>query len=80
MTSGMICIRNDFAHQVTTTFDIPAVVSRCGQLRTKAPDYPGVTVGSAGQFETAAMAIIVSPINRPHHVAKERRASRPWPS
>jgi hypothetical protein len=73
-------IRNDFAHQVTTTFETPAVVSRCRELRSKAPDYPGVTVGSAGQFETAAVAIIVSLISRPHYVAKERRASKPWPS
>lgn len=72
-------IRNEFAHHIETSFDTPSVVSRCAQLRMKAEDYGDVKVGPSGQFQTAAVAVIMNLINRPHSVSQERRATKTWP-
>lgn len=77
-------IRNDFAHQIETTFETQSVVNRCRELRKKAPDYThhelgDVKVDASGQFQTAAVALILNLINRPHYVGERRRKSEAWP-
>jgi mannitol operon repressor len=72
-------IRNEFAHNIETTFGTPSIVSRCSQLRLKAEDYGDVKVGSAGQFQTAAISVITNLINRPQYVSQERRVTKVWP-
>jgi DNA-binding MltR family transcriptional regulator len=77
-------IRNDFAHDMHTSFDTPSVVERCKILKMKAHDYSSekmgdVRVDSAGQFQTAAVALIMHLTNRPHYVAKYRRDEATWP-
>jgi len=77
-------IRNDFAHDIHTTFDSNSVMERCKLLKMKAHDYTDqrlgeVKVGSAGQFQTAAVSLIMQLTNRPKYVGEERRLSRDWP-
>jgi len=77
-------IRNDFAHDMHTTFETPSVVDRCKELRFKAHDYGSkekgdVVIGAPGQFQTAAVGLILNLVNRPHYVAKHRRAGQKWP-
>lgn len=77
-------IRNDFAHDIHTTFETPSVVDRCRLLRLKAHDYSSekmgdVVVPPAEQFTTAAVSLIMHFTNRPHFVAQRRRAYRDWP-
>jgi mannitol operon repressor len=77
-------IRNDFAHDIHTTFDTPSVVDRCKLLRHKAHDYTSekmgeVVVPPAGQFTTAAVGLIMNLTNRPHYVGKHRRTYGNWP-
>jgi hypothetical protein len=72
-------IRNDFAHEVETTFDTPSVVDRCRLLRHKADDCGDVKVGSFGQFQSAAIGVIMSLINRASYVGQQRRKSETWP-
>jgi DNA-binding MltR family transcriptional regulator len=77
-------IRNDFAHDIHTTFETPSVVDRCKLLRIKAHDYTSdkmgeVKVNAAGQFQTAAVALIMNLTNRPHYVSKKRCLEAKWP-
>jgi hypothetical protein len=77
-------IRNDFAHDIHTSFQSPSVADRCRKLRHKAPNYVHpetgpVTVDAAGQFTTAAVALIMNLVNRPHYVAKRRCTAVQWP-
>lgn len=77
-------IRNDFAHNIHTSFATQSVIDRCKLLRHKAHDYHSpslgeVTVSPRGQLTTAAVGLILNLVNRPHYVAKERRESRDWP-
>jgi mannitol operon repressor len=76
-------IRNDFAHNIHTTFQTPSVADRCKELRHKAHDYTSlergeVKVDAAGQFTTAAVGLIMNFTNRPHYVGKRRCASGAW--
>lgn len=77
-------IRNDFAHDIHTSFDTRSVVDRCKELLLKAPNYTHsemgkIEVGPAGQFESAAVALIMGLINRPHYVSEKRCAAVQWP-
>src|SRR6185437_3502798 len=77
-------IRNDFAHDMHTTFDTPSVVDRCKELRFKAHDYGSKEMGDvvippAGQFQTDAVGLILNLVNRPHYVTKQRRIEQNWP-
>jgi|GEM_PF-4386569 predicted deacetylase len=50
----------------------------------KADDYDSeklseFRVNATGQFETAAVALIMNFLNRPHYVAKQRRTPQKWP-
>jgi hypothetical protein len=71
-------IRNDFAHELETTFDTPSVVDRCRLLRHKAEDYGDVKVGSFSQFQSAAIGVIMNLINRASYVGQQRRKSEQW--
>jgi len=77
-------IRNDFAHQVHTSFQTESIVSRCDQLKFKAKNYKKVDgtpvdVEADGQFTTAAVGLILTLTNRAHYVAQQRRTSQTWP-
>jgi mannitol operon repressor len=72
-------IRNEFAHQVETTFDTPSVIDRCKLLKHKAEEYGDVQMGAFGQFQTAAVGVIMNLTNRPFYVSKQRRKSEAWP-
>lgn len=77
-------VRNDFAHSIHTTFQTQSVVDRCKKLHFKAQDYTKadgieVIVDASGQFLTAASALILRFVNRPHYVGKERRKHQDWP-
>lgn len=76
-------IRNDFAHDVLTTFETPAVKNRCRELTLKAPDYLGeggepVVLNAEGQFTTAAVSLIMGFTNRAHYVSRTRRTEIAW--
>lgn len=76
-------IRNDFAHNLHTSFTTQSVIDRCKLLRLKAHDYSSekmgdVTVNPSGQFQTAAVALIMNLTNRPHYVAEKRRMHGAW--
>ena len=73
-------IRNDFAHDIHTSFTTPSVASRCSQLLSRAKDYPGAKAGTRGQFVTAATALILGLVNRAHYVGKERRVLKCFPT
>jgi mannitol operon repressor len=77
-------IRNDFAHNIHTSFETQSVVDRCKALRTKSHDYKydalaRVVVPASGQFNTATTFLILNLVDRPHYVRKERRESKEWP-
>ena len=71
-------IRNHLAHEMNSTFEDPQVVDRCKLLRLKAHDYEGVTVGTTGQFQTAAVGILNRLINRAHYVGLKRSTYGDW--
>ncbi|MET4806640.1 hypothetical protein [Limibacillus sp. MBR-115] len=76
-------IRNDFAHDIHTSFEKPDIADRCRELRHKAQDYDSeklgeVRVGASGQFQTAAVSLIMHFINRPHYVSKHRCTLWEW--
>lgn len=77
-------IRNEFAHQVHTSFETPSIVSRCDQLKFSAenyvkPDGTPIEVEADRQFATSAVILILRLTNRAQYVEKERRTSREWP-
>ena len=76
-------IRNDFAHDIHTSFETPGIIDRCKQLRLKAHDYTSekmgeIVVGPAGQFQSAAVGLIMNLTNRPHYVSMKRSAYGNW--
>jgi len=77
-------IRNDFAHDIHTSFETTSVKDRCKMLKMKAHDYSNermgeVVVSADGQFITAATAVILNLVNRPHYVSQKRRTPETWP-
>ena len=77
-------IRNDFAHDIHTSFETRSVVDRCKLLKGKAHDYDSPTLGevrvdAAGQCTSAAVGLILSLVNRAHYVAQQRRSPSTWP-
>lgn len=74
-------IRNDFAHDIHTTFKTESVMNRCRELHFSAKDAPGEKnpIPPEGQFHSAAVALIMNLTNRPHYVGKQRRKSEKWP-
>ena len=76
-------IRNEFAHSMQASFDLQNIKDRCSNLRLKAHDYSfeelgEVIVSSQGQFTTAATALILNLVNRPHYVSQQRRRPTVW--
>lgn len=77
-------IRNDFAHDIRTSFESQSVVSRCEQLKGRAMDYTQtgsgkkLSVPADGQFTTAAVSLILRLVNRAHYVSRERRSYKEW--
>lgn len=76
-------IRNDFAHDMHTSFATPSVVDRCKLLHHKAHDYISekmgeVVVSPQGQFTTAATSIILNLTNRSHYVSQRRCGYGNW--
>jgi hypothetical protein len=76
-------IRNDFAHDIHTSFETPSVVDRCKLLHHKAHDYTSekmgdVVVPPAGQFTSAAVGLIMNLTNRPYYVREKRRTYGEW--
>lgn len=77
-------IRNDFAHDIHTSFETPSIIDRCRQLHGKAPDYDSdklgeVRVSPSGQFRSAALNVILNLTNRAAYVARHRRPAASWP-
>lgn len=70
-------IRNDFAHHMHTSFETQSVVNRCKQLRFRVPDDKHV-VEAAGQFTSAAVALIVRLVYRSHYVGRHRLKLENW--
>ncbi len=76
-------IRNDFAHDMLTTFETSSVVDRCKLLHHKVHDYTSekmgeVIVDPVAQFTSAAVALILNFTNRPHYVAQRRCVYGEW--
>lgn len=77
-------IRNDFAHDMHTSFKTPSAVDRCKLLHHKAQDYKyedkdDVVVDPASQFTSAAVSLILHLTNRPHYVSQRRCVYGDWP-
>ena len=72
-------IRNRFAHNHRKTFLDQDIVDLCQNLKFSAPDYAGIDVNPRGQFTTAAVALILRFVNRPHYVSKKRLKLVNWP-
>ncbi len=77
-------IRNDFAHDIHTTFDRQSVANRCRELKHRAKDNPATEANlgpmpPASQFHTAAVALIMNLTNRPHYVRQQKCKSAKWP-
>lgn len=77
-------IRNEFAHNILTSFQTPSVVDRCKALHYKIGDYPLKGTGEVitdpmAQFTSAAAAIILHLTNRPHYVGLKRCEYGAWP-
>ena len=77
-------IRNDFAHNIHTSFKAESVISRCKELKYKAHDYEhpakgAVKIEPSGQFTTASVGLIMSLTNRHHYVSQKRRTAENWP-
>ena len=76
-------IRNDFAHHIHTSFATQSVIDRCKELRLKAHDYTsekmGEVVPPAGQFQTAAVGLIMNLTNRAEYVSRKRTTYGNWP-
>ena len=77
-------IRNEFAHNIEASFETRSVVDRCRELVMKAPDFTHHEMGeikvlASGQFQTAAIALIMNFTNRPHYVRQRKRIEDIWP-
>lgn len=79
-------IRNDFAHDIHTSFDTQSIVDRCDALKMRAPNFvyennphPDWPLDAASHFLTAAIALIMHLINRPHYVSNKRCSAEEWP-
>lgn len=71
-------IRNKFAHEIHISFDDQAISDMARNLAFAAQDYGDVVVGTKGRFATAATALILNLVNRPHYVSLERRKYAGW--
>lgn len=70
-------IRNEFAHDMDTTFSMKRIKDLCGNLHYSAKDHKNkagepVTFDTRTQFTTSAVGIIARLHNRADHVAENR--------
>lgn len=72
-------IRNEFAHNIHSSFADQSIVDRCSNLKHKAHDYGDVIVSPRGQFNTAIVGVILNLVNRPHYVGQKRVRYEEWP-
>src|SRR5690606_18966025 len=72
-------IRNLFAHKVKMSFDVQQVKDLCANLIYAAKEYGDVKMSPHGQFSTAATALILNLVNRPHYVAEKAVKYEQWP-
>lgn len=72
-------IRNEFAHNVHSSFEDQKLRDLCANLEYSAKGAPGAPVGPKGQYTTAAVALIVGLTNRPHYATQRRLTYREWP-
>jgi mannitol operon repressor len=70
-------IRNEFAHHIEASFDLPKIRDLCRSLCMKAPEHVTEVMGKTGEFESSA--IITTLANRPHYVGLQRRKVQDWP-
>lgn len=71
-------IRNNFAHNIHTSFEDMKVVELCNKLEYAAKDYDNVVVSSRGKFSTSAVCLILNLTNRPHYVSQKKCKSGEW--
>ena len=67
-------IRNEFAHNHRATFSDEDIVQKCQLLRHCIKD-----TDARGQFNSAAVSLILNLTNRPHYVSKKRLQRETWP-
>ena len=73
-------IRNDFAHDHRTSFSDQSIVDRCRNLSFSTKDVGHLVALPRGQFNTAALALILNLTNRVHYVSKKRLKFEDWPN
>ncbi len=71
-------IRNNFAHNIHTSFSDNKVIELCRKLKYSAGDYGEVVVQPRGKFSSAAVCLILNLTNRPHYVSQKRCSFREW--
>jgi DNA-binding MltR family transcriptional regulator len=71
-------VRNEFAHHIKVSFEAEKVAGLCRQLKMSAKSYGNIEVDTRGQFTTAAVALILNLINRPHYVGQKQLQYVPW--
>lgn len=71
-------VRNDFAHSMTAAFTDSSIRDRCALLRAAITLSPPTKVAPEAQFTSAATAIVLRLVNRPHYVSKYRLTYQQW--
>lgn len=71
-------VRNRFAHEIHVSFEDQSLSDLGQTLTFAAQDYGSVVVDTKGRFVSAATALILNLVNRPHYVSIERRTSATW--
>jgi mannitol operon repressor len=71
-------VRNFFSHEVRVSFEDDAIVKLCDKLRYAMTDYEHKILWPRTQFISAATALILRLVNRPHEVGLIRRQVTHW--
>lgn len=72
-------IRNRFAHEIRLSFRDAELIGLCSSLTYSARPYGEVKVDTRSKFTTAAVALIMNLINRPHYVSERALKHENWP-
>ena len=73
-------IRNQFAHDHRVSFSDQSIVDLCGNLSFSTKNIGRLVALPLGQFNTAAVALILNLTNRAHYVSKKRLKFEDWPN
>ena len=73
-------IRNQFAHDHRASFSDQSIVDLCGNLSFSTKNVGRLVALPLGQFNTAALALILNLTNRAHYVSKKRLNFEDWPN